>query len=103
MKLARKRSSDTWLHESVSRSGWSRLWRRWHRLIVANPKSHFSCTKLTVHHCYFEPIVGMLSDIFHQKRQSVPLPPHINRFDLHALEVEKIWSRVIQKPSNFLF
>jgi len=70
---------------------------------VTNPTNHFSCTKLTVHHFYLEPMVGMLSDIFHQKRQSVPLSPLINRFDLHAPEVEKIWSKVIQKTSHFRF
>jgi hypothetical protein len=28
---------------------------------VANPTNDFSYTKLTVHHCYFEPMVEMFS------------------------------------------
>jgi len=43
------------------------------------------------------------AEILHQKRQSVPLPPPINRFYLHALEVEKIWSKVSHKTSHFQF
>jgi len=39
----------------------------------------------------------------HQKRQSVPLPPPINRFDFHAPEAEKSGSKDSQKtilPNN---
>jgi len=42
------------------------------------------------------------AEILHQKRQSVPLPPPINRFDLHASWVDIIVSKVGQKPPSSL-
>ena len=40
------------------------------------------------------------AEILHQKRQSIPLPPPINRFYLHAPEVEKFGSKDNQKPAS---
>jgi len=105
MKHTRKRSCDTWLHVRVSRSGWSRLKRRWHRHKVANPTSHFPAQN-------WQFIIATLSrwlgcfrvkkrtEILHQKRQSVPLPLPINIFYLHVLGRED-WGSKVKKKSSF--
>jgi hypothetical protein len=47
------------------------------------------------HHCYFEPMVGMLSG--RTKGWDLALP--INRFDFHGPRVERIGSKINKKTS----
>ena len=59
---------------------------------------------LTVHHAYFESMVGIISNwikakIFPHCRKDFPLPLHINRGGFDVLEEEKIGSKVSQKTS----
>jgi len=105
MKLARKRSPNTWLHNSVSCSGWSMLKRRWHHPKVANPTSYIPAQNWQFIIATLNQWLGCFrvkprAEIWHQKRQSVPLPPPINRFDLHAPEMEKFGSKIDQKPAS---
>ena len=106
MKRTRKQSCDTWLHASVSRSGWSRLQRRWHRPKVANPTNHFPTQN-------WQFIIATLSrwlgwfrvkpraEILHQKRKCIPLPLPINIFYLHGVRGEDQGSKVKKKSSFF--
>jgi len=104
MKHTRKRFCDTWLHDSISHSGLSRLHRQWHGPKVANPTSHFPAQN-------WQFIIATLSrwlgcfrvepraNILHQKRQNVPLPPPIDIFYLHVLEREEGGSKFKKKSS----
>jgi len=77
---------------------------------MTNPTSHFPAQNWQFIIATLNQWLGCFgveprAEIWHQKRQNVPLLPSINRFDFHGRRVERIGSKINKKttlPPSFL-